>query len=266
MPHDRGYVSDFMDRLQQKARYGFALAELQAAVPVGRVALNAALRRLALKGRLRRLRPQSDFIVIVPPEYRTVGAPPSDWFIDDYMRHIGLDYYVGLLTAAMWHGSSHFAVMTTQIVVPRQLRPVAIGRERIRFYTKATAARTPTERRVSGFGGARVSTREATLLDLVSHLRGGMLNQAATILVDLAPHCRAPAMSAALDAADDPPSAQRLGYLFERFGHQRQAATVRRWLERRPHSVCLLEPSQPAEGPRRMPWNLVENGRVEATR
>lgn len=266
MSHDRRYVSDFVDRVQQQRRYAFALRDLQTAVPVSRVALNAALRRLAVKGRLRRLTPQSDFFVIIPHEYSTMGAPPSAWFIDDYMRHIGVDYYVGLLTAAMWYGSSHFAVMTTQIVVPKQLRPIAIGRERIRFYTKATTARTPVETLTFGLGGARVSTREATLLDLVRHHRGGMLNQAATILVDLAPQCRARAMSAALYAADDPPSAQRLGYLLDRFGHQTLAGTVRRWLARHPHSVCLLEPGRPAQGPLRMPWDVIENGRVEATR
>jgi len=261
----RGYVSEFTDRLQQQSRYGFAVSELIAVAPVARPALNAALRRLSARGRLKRLTPRGDFFVIVPLEHRSMGAPPAAWFLDDYMRHLGCDYYVALQSAAAWHGATHFAVMETQVMTSVQLRPIEIGRERIRFFTKANAGTTPTETRVVEGMTVRVSTPEATLLDLVRYTRGsGGLGRTATMLGDLAPKCRRPRLLAALEAADDAPSAQRLGYLFDVFGHTGLARAVARWLDRHRHAVCPLAPGAPVEGALRTPWNVIENVTVEA--
>lgn len=262
----RGSVSNFVDRLQQQGRYGFAFAELAATVPAARPALNAAVRRLVSKGRLRRVTPQGDFLVIVPHEYHTLGAPPVAWVLDAYLRHLGVSYYVALLSAAEWHGSAHFAVQEMQVVVSEQLRPISLGRERVRFFVKQTAAATPVENRATDAGSVRVSTPEATLLDLIRyrHAAGG-LSRAATIVKDLGNRCQAAGLRAALETADDPPSAQRLGYLLERLGFKTLAGTVRSWISRHRHSVCALEPSLPADGPRREPWDVIENAAVEVT-
>lgn len=67
-----------------------------------------------------------------------------------------------------------------------------------------------------------------------------------------------------LDAADDAPSAQRLGYLFDVFGQTALARAVARWLDRHPHSVCPLAPGITVEAALRTPWNIIENVNVEA--
>lgn len=66
-------------------------------------ALQQAARRLAARKRL--VSPRRGFYVIVPIEYRTAGAPPPAWFIDDLMTFQGRPYYVGLLSAAALHGA-----------------------------------------------------------------------------------------------------------------------------------------------------------------
>ncbi|MET4476678.1 hypothetical protein ABIB66_001194 [Bradyrhizobium sp. F1.13.3] len=45
------------------------------------------MRRLAKKGAIRRLLPKSPAFVIVPPEHRTTGLPPVEWWLDDLMAH-----------------------------------------------------------------------------------------------------------------------------------------------------------------------------------
>jgi hypothetical protein len=96
----------------------------------------------------------------------------------------------------------------------------------------------------------RVSTPEATLLDLIRcrHAAGG-LSRATTIIKDLGSRCKAAGLRAALEAADDPPSAQRLGYLLERLGFKTLAGTVHSSISQHRPSVCALEPSLPADGP-----------------
>ena len=65
-------------------------------------------------------------------------------------------YYVGLLSGAELHGAAH-----------QRLRPVVVGRNRIRFFLKKDLARTPVELVKTTSGRMRVSTPEATALDLV---------------------------------------------------------------------------------------------------
>lgn len=262
----RGYVANFIDGLQQQGRYTFALSELAGAASVTPAALRAAITRLIAKGRLRRFTPKGDFFVIVPHEHHSLGAPPVAWILDDYMRHLGMSYYVGLLSAAEWHGAAHFAVQEAQVVVSAQLRPVTLGREHVRFFVKHTAAATPVEIRTTEAGSVRVSTPEATLLDLVRyrHAAGG-LGRVATIVAELGRRSNPAGLRTALDVADDPPSAQRLGYLLERLGLKSLAGAARQWISQHRHSVCALEPSLPAEGPRRAPWDVIENASVEVS-
>jgi predicted transcriptional regulator of viral defense system len=263
--HHRGLIARFIDSLQQQGRYSFALTELDAAAAaVSPVARRAALRRLAAAGRVRRVTSHGDFLVIVPHEHATMGAPPVAWFLDDYMRHLGIEYYVGLLSAAEWHGAAHFAVQETQVVAATQIRPIAIGRERVRFFVKRDAAATPVRRMSSGAASILVSSPEATLLDLLRYRDAvGGLNRIVVILDELAPKCRAAELQAALDAANDVPAAQRLGYLLDHAGQGKLAHVVERWLVHRPHRLRPLDPAGPASGLHQRPWNLVINAAIE---
>ena len=47
---------------------------------------------------------------------------------------------VSLLRAAAYHGSSHQAAMTFQVIVPKQLRDFEIGRHRLQFVYQSPAA------------------------------------------------------------------------------------------------------------------------------
>jgi predicted transcriptional regulator of viral defense system len=263
--HHRGLVAGFVDRIQQQGRYSFALTELDAAAAaVSPIARRAALRRLAATGRVRRVTSHGNFLVIVPHEHTTMGAPPVAWFLDDYMRHMGIEYYVGLLSAAEWHGAAHFAVQETQVVVDTQIRPIAIGRERVRFFVKRAAAVTPARRMSSGAASILVSSPEATLLDLLRYRDAvGGLNRIVIVLAELAPQCRGAELQAALDAANDVPAAQRLGYLLDHAGQGKLARVVERWLARHPHRLRPLDPARPVSGVQEKPWNLVINAAVE---
>lgn len=261
--HRRGLASAFVDGIQRSGRYGFALAEIDA-VSTSKIAIRAALRRLEARGRVRRLTPHGDYLVIVPHEHATMGAPPAVWFLDDYMHHRGMDYYVGLLSAAEWYGAAHFAVQETQVVASRQLASIDIGRDRLRFLVKRGVARTPVRRLSSGPAFVNVSTPEATMLDLIRYVNAaGGLNRAAAAVADLGRQSRAEDLLKAIEAADDMPAAQRLGYLLERSGRASLARAIRRWMERRPCRCTRLDPGMPPTGPRDETWMLLVNTNIE---
>ena len=50
-----------------------------------------------------------------------------------FMRHLGVDYRISLLRAAAFHGASHQAAQVFQVIVPKQIRFITIGRQRIQF-------------------------------------------------------------------------------------------------------------------------------------
>jgi len=70
------------------------------------------------------------------------GSDPARW-IDPLMKYQGLDYRVSLLRAAAFHGSSHQAAMIFQVIAPKQLRDIEIGRHRLQFLYQAPRAFSP---------------------------------------------------------------------------------------------------------------------------
>jgi hypothetical protein len=261
--HQRGFTAAFVDDVQSQGRLTFGLKEIASAGGPSGEALEKALQRQRALGRIQRISRKSDVFVIVPPEFRTLGVPPVEWWIDDVMGHLRLPYYGGLLTAARWHGSSHFAVMETQIVVPVNRRPITVGRTRVRFFASAKIAATPVEKRTNVWGGVRVSTPAATLLDLIQYRQGGM-DRVALIAADLIPRIAADALLAALDAAGSVPSAQRLGFVFEQLGAKGLADAAARWLGGKPHRAVDLEPGGGAPWEHSRRWQVRVNSTLEA--
>ena len=96
-------VRRFVDDLQSRGRYSFMREEARRSLAISNLALQASARRLIRKVRL--AAPRRGFYVVVPLEYRSAGAPPPAWFVDDLMRSSGRPYYVALLSAAALHGA-----------------------------------------------------------------------------------------------------------------------------------------------------------------
>jgi predicted transcriptional regulator of viral defense system len=264
----RGLVSVFVDARQRQGRYCFTDAELAEETPQSTAARRGALGRLRREGRLVRPLPRHHFFVIVPHEHHSMGAPPLAWYLDPLMRFLGVpDYYVGLLTAAQWYGASHFAVQETQVMVPRQLRAIQVGRERVRFITKVAAARTPVEVRNSESGTIRVSTPEATAVDLVRYLdAAGGFNMIATVLTELAPRLRPQALRHAAILENDVATAQRLGWLLDHAGANNRTATLAHWIARQRPRARPLDPRAPVErAPLDKLWQLWLNTTVEVS-
>ena len=132
-------LDGLIDRLHSHGRYTFTRAEALSALGTTPENLKKAVQGLTRKRRL--ASPRRGFYVIVPAEYRVAGAPPASWYIDDLMKAIGAPYYVGVLTAAALHGAAHQQPQQFQVVTTRRQRPVAVGREQIRFLKKRNFSR-----------------------------------------------------------------------------------------------------------------------------
>lgn len=238
--------------IQAKGRYVFKASEF--AILTGRdpggSATKAALTRLSKTGRVVSLVRHPSTWLIVPPEQEHYGAPPVTWWIDDFLHPTEPNYYVALLSAARHWGSAHYAQQITQVMVARARRPLEVGRLRVVFTHKVALAKTPTVTVTNSVAPYRVSTPEATLLDLIRHHKDvGGLEAVARIAKDLVPAMSGAGLRKALDGLGQATAAQRLGFVLDALG-ARLAGTVHTWLKGRSFRREELEPNEaPANEP-----------------
>ena len=257
----RGMVASFVEGVQANGRLTFNEAEVADQVRAPR-AVSEALRRLHDAGKVRRISRKSGFFVIVPPEFQAMGAPPIDWWLDDLMGHLGLSYHVGLMTAAAWHGSSHFALMETQVVVPTNRKSLRVGRTVIRFFASVAVFTAPIELRTNQWGRVKVGTPATTLVDLAEH-RGFGPGRLAMVAADLMPKLDASDLVAALDASASIPTAQRIGYVLDSLGATALARRIEKWIGGRPVRTIGLDPGAPLKSAVASRWRVDVNADLE---
>lgn len=260
---DPDSLATLVDQLQAGGRYTLTGDEAITALGITDAALTKAVQRLVAKRRL--AVPRRGFFVIVPIEYRQAGAPPPDWYIADLMAFSHRGYYVGLLSAASLHGAAHQQPQEFQVVTDGQLRPVEAGRGRIRFFTKRGMESTPVVDVKTETGLMRVSTPEATALDLMRYLdAAGQFGHVATVLAELAEKMDPVRTVEAAKLDGSLPNAQRLGHLLDLVGAGEVGEGLADWIAERGPRYLALRPDHPAErAPKDSRWRLLVNEEIE---
>lgn len=255
-------IAEWVVAQQALGRYIFTREDAEAGLGSSKVAVQTALRRLKQKGRI--ASPRRGFYVVVPPEYRAAGCLPASWFIDDLMRHLGLHYYVGVLSAAALHGAGHQQPMVFQVIADRATRPMRAGRVQIEVHTSRTVKAMPVTPVETETGTMVVATPETTAFDVVRFFpAAGFWNNVATVLselaekidrdrlVDIAPHVQLP-------------DVQRLGYLLSVVGEGNLAEPLAGWLAGRRTTIVRLRTDLPKGDVDLDPrWRLFPNEQVD---
>ena len=209
--------------------------------------------------------PRRGFYLIVDPEHRQLGALPATAWIDDLMRFHGVPYYVGLLSAAAMHGAAHQQPQEFQVVAGAVLRPLTVGRVRIRFFFRRRMALAVTEKVKTSSGYIPVSTPEMTAYDLVRYRKGaGSIDHVATVLSELAERLDAKRLLAIAKGQGEMPVIQRLGYLLEAHRTRRARRRPRQARRSGQAQVRSLEPrsSEPVSA-RDERWHVLVNTTIE---
>jgi predicted transcriptional regulator of viral defense system len=254
----RGRVGRFLDDLQARGDLVVSVDEAAEQSTLSRIAAQRQLERLA--PRATRLPGRPSAFLIVPPEHRLRGAPPVAAWLDEYFRAQAQRYYVGLLSAAALHGSSHQAAQVTQVFLRRPRRPIAVGKIHLDFYVKSKLEITPLTEIAGLPAPLAVSSPEATALDLIafSHRLGG-IERVLEVIQGLKSTMTGVGMRSALRAGVPITVIQRTGYLFEVLKFNSLADVVRQALPKRFPPALLQTHGRRAGGPAREPWAIVDN-------
>ena len=255
-------AKSLLDSLASRGRHHFTSAEARRALGVSPNATAKALARLMAQGYL--ASPEREFYVIVPPEYRPLGCLPAEQFIPALMAEKGLSYYAGLLSAAQFYGAAHHRPQEFQVLVARNRRPIICGRVRVGFIARKRVDEIPVRRMNTARGEIRVSTPEATAVDLAGYPEhAGGLDQVVTILSKLSEDIDANLLPQA--AATAPLVwAQRLGYLLQVAGAQRATAALKGYLRGKVRDYEPLVSGGSRHGNRDAAWKIIVNARLES--
>jgi len=139
--------------------------------------------------------------------------------------------------------------MVFQVIVPRQLRDLAIGYHRLQFLYQAPSTFSQVNRpehlehwkNPAGF--AQVAGVELTMLDCVRYFhKAAGVNGVVQVVNDLGSHAD-PRILARVAKAFDGATVRRLGLLLDRTGHERQAKALEAFVKTA-KTFVLLNPAQ----------------------
>lgn len=255
-------AEQYIDSLVESGRHHFTTSTAVEAIGGGEAAVRAQLRRLRKRGRI--ASPMRSFHVVLPPEYRRLGCPPAEDFIDQLMAYTGEPYYVALLSAAERHGAAHQRPQSLQVMVPRNRPPVECGQTRVLFVARADLERMPVSTFNTPHGYIRYSTPEVTALELVGypHHAGGVSN-VATVLQELSEEMD-PEKLIEVAALCPTGWSQRLGHLLDLLGVDELSEALVPFVHQNAMSYIPLRRSGDVVGATRDPkWKVIANVEVE---
>jgi predicted transcriptional regulator of viral defense system len=200
----------------------------------------------------------------VPPENRLWGAPEGIELIDLMMTHLGINYYVGWLSAAAIHGAAHHSPQVFQVATSKEVADRRVGRTSLEFRVRRLADTADVITRQTRSGSARVSSREITTLDVATdpEMAGGIDNVATVICTIFEDGVDLPRLVSA--ASNFPTSTiRRIGYVVENIGGF-DASALLPLSESGATTPTLLNSAGPRRGALDRRWKVRINREIEA--
>ena len=205
------------------------------------------------------------FWVVVPPEYREMGAPEPIIYIDQLMRYYSCDYCIGWLSSAAMQGARHQASQVYQVAVDRQIRRRQIGRSELQFFDRSYINKLTTRRITTSRGTAITASPAATMLMVSSDLLiSGGLDNVATIITELAEENPGYEQDLVMNATLFPHAAvARLGWILENISDEQLPDDLAHYCNES-KSPTVLSPYDKRIGRIDERWNVIENRVIEA--
>ncbi|MCY3876224.1 MAG: type IV toxin-antitoxin system AbiEi family antitoxin [Rhodobacteraceae bacterium] len=200
----------------------------------------------------------------MPSGYRRLGCLPADRFIPALMEHRNTRDYVGLLSAARYHGSAHHRPQELQVVLERNRPAIVCGSVKITIVSRRNLPAVPVESFNNPRGTVVVSTVKAKAVDFVGYMRrAGGLDRVAGVLSDLGEDMEPEHLVEASESVPIP-WAQRLGHLPEHVGAGEEVVLLKEHVRQRARNLTRLLPGKSVTNAHRSKdWRLFVNSAVE---
>ncbi|GHT24801.1 hypothetical protein FACS189430_10390 [Bacteroidia bacterium] len=257
------YIDDYLLNIRSIGRFSFTFEELKKTFDSSELSIRRKICRLRADNKIAIIR--KDFYVALPPEYAEKGSLPIYLYIDDLMKYLGRDYYLGLYTAASLYGAAHQQPMEFQVIINRPMRNIIEKDTQINFFVRKTWEEKSIEKKKSVAGYFNVSSPELTALDFMSfNGKIGGISRIVPILDELIEEIKPLKMQKTASGYSQISSIQRLGYLFDRvYDRQDLANAIRRTLKSKKTQNILLSIASPQKGNIDKGWKVDVNVIIE---
>ena len=264
-------VSSYIKRIRQKGWRYFTIEQLISDLKISRNYARVAVHRLLSQGEL--ITPAKGLYVIVPPEHQLQGSIPAEELVPILMKYINADYYVSLLSAALYHGAAHQKPNCFQVISNKRLKhSLEFNQIKIDLIYKKSLEGLPTQDRVVSTGYLKIGSPELTALDLLKYpAKSGGLNHIATVLSELVESIDENKLIFLADQIGEKSCLQRLGYILEQIDPMDEEKTNKiinkldKYLCNKIKSFIALAPNMPKAGkPRVAKWKIITNTNIES--
>jgi predicted transcriptional regulator of viral defense system len=259
------HTGDFLKTVRGNGKYAFTTEELINGIPKSVKNIRKDIDRLKEKGEIVNIR--RGFYTILPPEYKNMGVIPVDFYIDDLMAYISKTYYVGLFSAAMYHGAAHQQPQEFY-VISKSPKPRKIKNDNfmINFLEKKNFPVYGIEDKKTETGYFKISNKELTFLDLIYFEQSiGGYNRIITILEELTESINLNKMRVAVKNDFPVSTFQRAGYITETILNNNKLAAIfgTKVAKFKTKTILLKSSGQPV-GDRDDKWKILINTQIDS--
>lgn len=259
------HTADFIKSLRSNGKYAFTYDELLRSLAKTNHNVRKDLDRLRNKGLIKNIR--RGFYTIIPDEYTNMGALPVDLYVDDLMKYLQKQYYVGLFSAAMLHGAAHQQPQEYYIVTTSP-KPRKVKKERliINFSEKINFPIYGIEEKKTSTGYLKLSNKELTFFDMIYYVNYlGGINRIITILDELKEEIKTNKFKEVIKNEFPNTVYQRAGYLLEHVLQEKKlAAIIENKLLQSKTRKTILNPSGKTIGEIDDKWKVQVNINIES--
>lgn len=259
-----GKIEQYIDQLTANGEISFTVAQVMKALTLTHNAALIALNRLKKQSKI--ASPSKGYYLILTPEFRNKGCLPADFFIDDLMKHLNKQYYVSLLSAALYYGAAHQQPQIFQVMIADQKRNMKCGNIYLEFIKNNNCDKTPTKKLNTRTGYMNIATPETTVMDMMNYIKqcGGM-SRVATVIDELAESLDSTSLKHLATVSKDTIWVHRLGFLLDTLGHVKLSSFLHKLLDKSRTRFIPLVPYEPIVGvERNKKWRIAINAKVES--
>lgn len=157
------------------------------------------------------------FYLIIPPRYSKQAKLPIELYSENLFKSIDRPYYIGLYSAAKFHGASHQQIQRDYIITSTpSLLDIDKGATNLRFFTISKWPKKNITTKKSDAGYFKISDPVLTAVDLIYHqTKLGGINRMLSVLEELIEEIKVSDLKDLLTWYPHKSALQRFGFLLE---------------------------------------------------
>jgi len=264
-------MHSFLKKLEKQNRFYFTTSEAIKKTKVSKGNILSTVKYFKKKGRI--FSPFKGFYIVIPLTEQLRGNFLPEDVVAMSMGYLQAPYYIGLLTAARYHGATHQATFVFHVVTSKRIKKeIIVGDVRIRFAYKKNIGTVETIKKLIRTGTMPVSSPEETAKDVMTYPRQcGGLNHQATVLSELTEAIDTKKLIALAKRSGSFFWIQRMGYILEHIDtfyekdRDRIVGSLEKCIAQKKLRYVPLSPDMPTKNkPRNKKWHIIENTTIES--